>query len=349
MSTASQKVMITGARPTGALHLGHYVGAQASWVAQQHHYNLHILIADVHMLTTKNSKEDIAQAADKAREMVKDSIAAGVDPARVTFYLQSAIPEIYEFYTLLQSLVTVPRLERLPSLKEMAQGLTDTEMPFALLGYPVLQAADVLCLNADVVPVGKDNAAHIEITREIARRFNFKYGETLKEPETLFTETPLLIGTDGKAKMSKSLGNAINLSDDTATVQKKVRSMFTDPNRIRADIPGTVEGNPVFIYHDIFTPDKALVEDMKTRYRAGNITDTEVKDHLITSLETFLAPIRERRAALDAQPSGYVDKLIKEGTEKTRELVQHNLKAMKKAMGISGIRNAIWRKAEQAG
>lgn len=348
MTTPSPKVMMTGARPTGALHLGHYVGTQSNWVKHQDDYNLSILIADIHMLTTKNSKDDITSAADKARELVKDSIAAGVNPEKVTFYLQSAIPEIHEIYTLLQSLVTVPRLERLPSLKEMAQGLTDTEMPFALLGYPVLQTADVLCLNADVVPVGKDNAAHIEITREIARRFNYKYGDTFKEPETLLTETPSLVGTDGQAKMSKSLGNAINLADDTATVRKKVKGMFTDPQRIRADIPGTVEGNPVFIYHDIFTPDKALVEDMKTRYRAGTITDTEVKESLVTSLEAFLAPMRERRQQLEEKP-GYVDKLIKEGTEKTRETVQANLKEMKKAMGISGIRNAIWRKAENAG
>ena len=339
-----KKRMMTGARPTGPLHLGHYVGTLCNWVKNQNDYELFVIIADLHMLTTKNRKEDIALAANNARQMVSDCIAVGLDPKNVNFYLQSAIPEINEIYTLLQSLVTVPRLERIPSLKDMAKGVKDSsEMPFALLGYPVLQSADVLCLKSHIVPVGKDNAAHIEITRELARKFNNKYDDVFPIPEVLLTGSSSLIGTDGKSKMSKSLNNSIYLSDDTPTVKKKVKSMYTDPNRIRADIPGTVEGNPVFEYHDIFTEDKILVEDMKSRYRAGNITDKEVKDALFESIESFLNPIRERRKKLESNP-GYIDRLIMDGTEKTRSEVIITLKDMKKSMGLSSVKNSIWRK-----
>ena len=207
--------------------------------------------------------------------------------------------EIYELNLIFEKLVTVPRLARLPSIKDMARAahLDDETMPFGLLGYPVLQAADILLPRAHLVPVGKDNEAHVEITREIARRFNRLYGEVFPVPDDL-VEGDTLLGTDGQAKMSKSLGNAIFLSDDAKTVQKKVHGMYTDPNRIRADIPGTVEGNPVFIYHDDFNPDQAEVEDLKVRYRAGTVGDVEVKERLTGVLNAFLDPMRERRGPL---------------------------------------------------
>jgi tryptophanyl-tRNA synthetase len=331
-----KKRILTGDRPTGKLHLGHYVGTLANRIRLQYEYESFFIIADLHMLTTRNAPEDIAQSAQNIRDLVLDSLAAGIDPAVATFYLQSAVPEVCELYTLFQNLVTVPRLERLPSLKEMARDANKEEMPFGLLGYPVLQAADILCVRVHLVPVGKDNIAHVEITREIARRFNNLYGEVFPIPEGLVGEVPTLVGTDGQAKMSKSLGNAIFLSDDAQTVQKKVFSMYTDPARIRADIPGRVEGNPVFIYHDIFNPNKEEVEDLKTRYRQGRVGDWEVKEKLARALNQFLEPIRERRAFYENQ-SGFIEEIIYKGTLRVREEAKATLQAAEKAMGLTRV------------
>ncbi|WP_091101079.1 tryptophan--tRNA ligase [Micromonospora citrea] len=338
--------MLTGDRPTGRLHLGHYVGSIANRVRLHQRYESFFIIADLHMLTTRNTREDIERVAVNAREMVTDVLASGVDPARAIFYLQSAIPEVGDLYTLFQNLVTVPRLERVPSLKDMARDAGKEEMPYGLLGYPVLQAADILCVKGQVVPVGRDNAAHVEVTREIARRFNHLYGEVFPVPEMIASETPTLIGTDGRAKMSKSLGNAISLSDDPATVRRKVMGMYTDPNRVRADVPGTVEGNPVFAYHDIFNPDRGQVDDLKERYRAGRVGDVEVKEKLAVALNRFLDPIRERRARFEADP-GFVDELIVEGTERTRREVRQTLVEARRAMGLTSAYTQVRRRAER--
>lgn len=339
-----RKRMLTGDRPTGKLHLGHYIGTIKNRVAYQHEYESFFLVADLHMLTTRNSPEDIQQVDANARQLVLDAIAAGIEPDAVTFYLQSAVHEIHEMYTLFQNLVTVPRLERLPSLKDMARA-ANIEMPYGLLGYPVLQAADILCVRAHFVPVGKDNIAHVEITREIARRFNFLYGETLPVPEGRVGEVPTLVGTDGQAKMSKSLNNAIFLSDTPREVERKVNGMYTDPKRISADIPGTVEGNPVFIYHDAFNPDRAEVEDLKARYRAGNVGDVEVKHKLARAINDVLAPMHERRARYD-EP-GYIEEILYEGTLRVREETKQTLYAMQQAMGLTGVWNRLRRKAER--
>jgi tryptophanyl-tRNA synthetase len=255
------------------------------------------------------------------------------------------VPEVCELAVLFDNLVTVPRLSRVPSLKEMAQGAGIEEMPFGLLGYPVLQAGDILLPRAHLVPVGKDNVAHVEVTREIARRFNFLYGETFPVPDVLVSEVGSLVGTDGSAKMSKSLGNAIYLSDDAKTVAKKVMGMYTDPKRVTADVPGTVEGNPVFDYHDAFNADKAQVEDLKSRYRAGKVGDVEVKEKLIVSLNAFLDPIRERRAKYESQ-SGLADEVVYDGTMKMREEARATLSIALKAMGLAAVWNRISRKAE---
>ena len=339
-----KKRLLTGDRPTGKLHLGHLVGSINNRVRLQDQYESYFLIADLHMLTTKNSPEDIAQIDKNAHDMILDQIAAGIDPEKVTFYMQSGIPEIHEIYTLFQSLVTVSRLERLPSLKDMARD-AGIEMPLALLGYPVLQAADILCVRGDLVPVGKDNIAHVEVTREIARRFNFLYGETLPIPDGLVGDVPTLVGTDGNAKMSKSLNNTIYLSEEPAEVNKKVRGMYTDPNRIRADVPGTVEGNPVFIYHDAFNPNKEEIEDLKTRYRAGKVGDVEVKEKLAVAINNLLAPMHERRAKY--QESGLIEEIIYNGTLIAREETQKTLFAMKKSMGLAGVWNRLRRKVEK--
>jgi tryptophanyl-tRNA synthetase len=339
--------ILTGDRPTGKLHLGHYVGSLKNRVRLQREYECFFIIADLHTLTTKPQKESIAGIAENAREMVLDYLAAGIDPEISTIYLQSAVPEIYELNLIFEMLVTVPRLQRLPSLKDMARGADLQEMPFGLLGYPVLQTGDILLPRAHLVPVGKDNEAHVELTREIARRFNNMYGEVFPVPDVLVGDVPTLVGTDGNAKMSKSLGNAILLSDDARAVEKRVRGMYTDPNRVRADVPGTVEGNPVFIYHDIFNNDAAEVADLKERYRSGRVGDVEVKEKLAAAINAFLDPMRERRAEFAAQP-GLVDEVILNGTLRMREEAHATLTEVRKAMGLGGVWNGIRRKAEKA-
>lgn len=340
-----KKKILTGDRPTGRLHIGHYLGSVANRVKLQDSYECYFIVADLHTLTTKPEKESIEQIADNARQMVYDYLACGIDPAKAVIYLQSAVHEVYEINLFFEMLTTVPRLQRLPSLKDMAKAADLTEMPFGLLGYPVLQAADILMPRAHLVPVGKDNEAHVELTREIARRFNNLYGEVFPVPDVLIGEVPSLVGTDGSAKMSKSLNNAILLSDDRNSVEKKVHGMYTDPKRIRADIPGTVEGNPVFVYHDIFNKNTEEVEDLKERYRNGKVGDVEVKQKLAAALNEFLDPIRERRSEFESR-SGYVDEVLFDGTVKMREIARQTLSEMKKAMGISGIWNRISRKAE---
>lgn len=342
-----KKRILTGDRPTGKLHLGHYVGSLVNRVRLQDKYQCFFIIADLHTLTTKPQKEHIDDLADNVREMVLDYLACGIDPEKSLIYLQSAVHEVYEINLFFEMLVTVPRLQRLPSLKDMAQNANLAEMPFGLLGYPVLQAADILMPRAHLVPVGKDNEAHVEMTREIARRFNSMYEEVFPLPDALIGEVPTLVGTDGSAKMSKSLGNAILLSDDEKTVRKKVFSMYTDPNRIRADIPGTVEGNPVFIYHDIFNDRKEEVEDLKERYRSGSVGDVEVKEKLQQAVNRFLDPIRDRRREFEDR-KGYADEVVYDGTMKMREVARETLKEMKKGMGIASVWNRISRKAEQS-
>jgi tryptophanyl-tRNA synthetase len=340
-----KKRILTGDRPTGRLHLGHYVGSLQNRVKLQDSYECFFIVADLHMLTTKPQKEHIEAVTENARQMVYDYLACGIDPEKSVIYLQSAIPEIYELNLFLEMMVTVPRLQRLPSLKDMVRDAGLNEMPFGLLGYPVLQSADILLPRAHLVPVGKDNEAHVELTREIARRFNYLYGDIFPIPDVMVGEVPTLVGTDGAGKMSKSVGNAIMLSDDRKTVEKKVRGMYTDPNRVSADIPGTVEGNPVFIYHDVFNPNREEVEDLKQRYRQGAVGDVEVKEKLSAAVNKFLDPIRERRVAFESR-SGFVDEVLFQGTRRMREEARSTLIAARKAMGLTGVWNKIRRKAE---
>ncbi len=340
-----RKRILTGDRPTGKLHLGHYVGSLANRVRLQNEYECFFIIADLHTLTTKPEKDNIALLADNVSSAALDYLACGIDPAKSVIYLQSAVPEVAELSLFFENLITVPRLSRVPSLKEMAQSAHIEEMPFGLLGYPVLQAADILLPRAHLVPVGKDNVAHVEVTREIARRFNYLYGETFPVPDPLVSDFGSLVGTDGNAKMSKSLNNAIFLSDDEKTVTKRVMSMYTDPKRVSADVPGTVEGNPVFQYHDAFNPDKVEVEDLKARYRAGKVGDVEVKEKLARAINAFLDPLRERRAHYESK-SGLADEVVYDGTLKMREEARKTLSLVKKAMGMSSVWNRISRKAE---
>ena len=338
--------ILTGDRPTGQLHLGHYVGSLRHRLRFQHEYECFFLVADLHMLTTRPDVASIGAIADNARHMVLDHLAIGIDPDAVTFYLQSAVPEIYEIQLLLSSLVTVERLQQLPTIKTMAQDAQLDQIPYNLLGYPVLMAADILMPRGNLVPVGQDNESHVEITRQIARRFNAAYDDVFPIPEGHIVDGTL-VGTDGNAKMSKSLNNAVFLSDDARTVEKRVMRMYTDPNRIRADIPGTVEGNPVFAYHDYFNPDAAEVADLKARYAAGRVGDVEVKRKLARALNCFLEPIRERRSRYADQGAGYADHLLERGTARAREEAQATLRRMKQAMGLTGVWNRIRRGSAQ--
>lgn len=323
--------LLTGDRPTGPLHLGHYVGSLENRLRLQEEYECFFIIADLHVLTT--AYEDTAAIGSNVRELVLDYLSVGIDPNKSTIYLQSLVPEVSEIALLFGMLVSVPRLQRDPTLKSVMRDLQLETASLGLLSYPVLMAADILMVRGEVVPVGKDNVAHIEVTREIARRFNSTYGPVFPEPQALVGRVPLLVGTDGKAKMSKSVGNAIFLSDDEKTVERRVMSMYTDPTRIHATDPGHVRGNPVFSYHDAFNPDRAEVAALKRRYRAGRVGDVEVKRKLAGALNTFLAPIRERRQHY-AEDTSLADRVIREGSERARAEAAATLAEMKQAMKL---------------
>jgi tryptophanyl-tRNA synthetase len=326
--------LLTGDRPTGRLHLGHYVGTLRNRIDMQDQFENYFIVADLHTLTTRPERSAIAEISENVHHLVLDYLSVGIDPDRSTIFLQSAIPETYELNLIFEMLVSVPRLERVPSLKGMARDAQLDSMPFGLLGYPVLQAVDILLPRASVVPVGKDNEAHIEVAREIARRFNRLYGEVFPVPRGLIGEE--LVGIDGQSKMSKSLDNTIYLSDDSRTVAQKVKRMYTDPQRVRADIPGKVEGNPVFIYHDAFNTDHELVASLKARYRQGKVGDVEVKQHLEEALNAFLTPIRERRTRLETQ-SRLVEDILVTGTRRMREVARDTMGMVREAMGLYGL------------
>jgi tryptophanyl-tRNA synthetase len=329
-----RKRILTGDRPTGKLHLGHYVGTLANRVRLQDEYEVFLLVADYHMLTTRCEKQYIQEVAENARHLVLDYLSVGIDPEKTTIYVQSLVPEVAEICLIFSMLVTVPRLQRVPTLKEVMAD-QEIENPSAgLLLYPVLQAADILIVRADLVPVGKDQESHIEVCREIARRFNQLYDPVFPEPDALIGHVATLVGTDGKAKMSKSLNNAIFLSDDADAVANKVMSMYTDPKRIRATDPGTVEGNPVFMYHDAFNTNKDEVAELKERYRGGRVGDVEVKKRLVQALNAFLDPIRERHQKYLAKP-GLIDEIIHHGAEVVTREARETLRLMRDAMGMT--------------
>ena len=328
-----KKRILTGDRPTGRMHIGHFVGSLQNRVKLQDEYDCFFIVADLHTLTTASEKEKIAKLSENVREVVLGNLSIGIDPAKSTIYLQSQVPEVTYLSLLFSMLVSVPRCQRVPTLKEIMRDLQIKKPSLGLLTYPVLQAADILMVRADLVPVGKDQESHIEVTREIARKFNSEFGEVFPEPEPLIGEVPTLVGTDGKAKMSKSLGNCIYLSDSEDAVRKKVREMYTDPTRIHPTDPGHVEGNPVFVYHDAFNPNKEEVEDLKSRYREGRVGDVEVKEKLVRVLNGFLDPIRKRRIEFEKQPK-LVGDILERGSKRAREDAAKTLKLTKQAMGL---------------
>ncbi len=343
--------VVSGMRPTGRLHLGHLVGALRNWVPLQDQYDCFYFVADWHALTSDYA--DPSGLVPSAYDNAADWIAAGLDPERSTLFVQSLVPEHAELFLLLSMVVPIPWLERVPTYKEQREQLSDKDLStLGFLGYPLLQTADVAMYDAQFVPVGEDQVPHLELSREVVRRFNHFYkagaqddaalqprdGETalkgvLTEPQPLLTTFPRLPGLDNR-KMSKSYGNAIDLSDDAETVRKKVMSMYTDPKRVRADIPGTVEGNPVFMYHDAFNPDADEVEDLKARYRTGKVGDVEVKKKLAAALNGMLEPMRGRRADALARP-GRIREILFEGSGRARAVAKETMARVREAVRVS--------------
>jgi tryptophanyl-tRNA synthetase len=323
--------VVSGMRPTGRLHIGHLVGALKNWAALQNQYECLYFVADWHALTSEyaNTEPLVGNGIDN----VADWIAAGVDPERSTIFIQSLVPEHAELSLLLSMVVPVPWLERVPTYKEQREQITDKDLSnVGFLNYPLLQTADIAIYDGRFVPVGDDQVAHLELSREAVRRFNQFYGEVLVEPQPLLTSVPRLVGLDNR-KMSKSYGNTIDLNDDAEAVTRKVKQMYTDPKRIRADIPGTVEGNPVFMYHDAFNADTAEVDDLKARYRAGKVGDVEVKTKLARAINAVLEPMRERRRALLARPN-YVRDIAVEGSRKARTIAQATMERVRDAVRL---------------
>ena len=324
--------VVSGMRPTGKLHLGHLVGALRNYCDLQAEYDCMYFVADWHALTSEyaNSRELMGYAYDN----VADWISAGVDPDRSILFVQSLVPEHAELYLLLSMVVPVPWLERVPTYKEQMEQLSEKDLStHGFLGYPLLQGADVVIYQGEFVPVGEDQVPHLELTREVVRRFHGFFGELFPEPQPLMTHFPRLPGLDNR-KMSKSYGNTIDLSDEPDTVRKKVMRMYTDPKRIRADIPGTVEGNPVFVYHDAFNADTDEVEELKTRYRSGSVGDVEVKDCLAKAINIVLDPMRERRAEVLAQP-GRLREIVMDGSTTARRIAQDTMRQVRAAVGLA--------------
>lgn len=327
----TRKRILTGDRPTGERHLGHYVGSLANRVGLQSEYETFLLVADYHMLTTRLA--GLEEIEHNVHETVLGNLAVGVDPDRTTIYLQSHIPEVTELFLYFAMLVSVPRAQRIPTLKEQMRDLHIAQPSYGLLGYPVLQAADILMVKGDLVPVGKDQQSHIELTREIAREFNERFAPVFPIPDALIPDIGILPGTEGRTKMGNSLGNVINLFDGPEAVERKVMAMYTDPTRVRATDPGHVEGNPVFVYHEFFNPNRAEVEELKERYRAGTVGDVEVKRRLARALNEFLAPIRARRAELLKNPR-VVEEVLEAGRRRAQEQARATLHEVRAAMHL---------------
>lgn len=328
--------VLTGHRPTGPRHIGHLVGTLETWVTLQEKFDCFFLIADLHVLTTDHANPLCIPA--NIIEVAMDWLAAGINPDRATLVVQSALPEHAVLSTLLGMLVTTARLERVPTYKEQVQQLNLTPS-LGLLSYPVLQAADILLYRANFVPVGEDQLPHIELTREIARRLNQLYTLDLPEPQPMLSATPRLPGIDNRT-MHTSYGNAIFLCDSSEETTHKIMQMYTDPTRIHSTDPGHVEGNPVFAYLDVFDPQKEEVEELKVQYREGKVGDVEVKRRCAAKVNTYLAPLRQRRQELVRRSDDVVDLLIS-GSRKAQPVAASTLDAVMHCMGLSLIKNHL--------
>lgn len=332
-----KKVILTGDRPTGKLHIGHYVGSLRERVKMQEsgEYDPFIMIADQQALT--DNARDPEKIRRSLTEVALDYLAVGLDPAKSTLFVQSQIPALAELNLYYLNLVTVSRLERNPTVKaEIQQKNFNRSIPAGFFTYPVSQTADITAFKANLVPVGDDQEPMLEQAREIVRTFNSIYGEVLVEPEGVLPPKGQgrIPGLDGNAKMSKSLGNAIYLSDDEDTLKKKVMSMYTDPNHIHVEDPGQVEGNVVFTYLDIFDKDTAKVQELKDHYRHGGLGDVKIKRYLMEVLNAELAPIRQRRAEFAKDLPAVMD-MLKAGSDRANQVAAQTLDEVKDAMGLN--------------
>ena len=342
-----KKIVLTGERPTGKLHLGHYVGSLKKRLELQatNEYEMYIMIADTQALT--DNAGNIEKVRSNVLEVALDNLAIGLDPNKVTIFIQSQVPELTEISMYYMNLVTVSRLERNPTVKEeIKQKNFELSLPVGFFTYPISQASDITAFEANIVPVGDDQLPMIEQTREIVRSFNNLYGETLVEPKALLPDNKAcfrLPGIDGKAKMSKSLGNGIFLADSSEEIARKVKMMYTDPNHIKVSDPGQVEGNVVFTYLDAFCNDEHFakylpeyknLDELKAHYKKGGLGDMVIKKFLISVLEETLAPIRERREKLAQNPDAVYD-ILKKGSEKARAKAHATLIKIKNAMDIN--------------
>ncbi|MEZ4502845.1 MAG: tryptophan--tRNA ligase [Dehalococcoidia bacterium] len=334
-SNGERQRILTGIRPTGSLHLGHYAGALENWVRLQHDYECYFLIADYQV---SDYADDIERVRRSVFEVALDWLGVGLDPSEGHYVIESMVPEHAELTVWLSWWIGLGRLERNPTLKAEMADVEEkmSSVPVAFFTYPVMQVANILMPRAHLVPTGEDQSPHVELTREVARRFNRMFGdgkEIFPVPRGLIGRVPRLVGLDGNAKMSKSIGNTIDLKDDAEAVTAKVRSMFTDPTRLRATDPGHVEGNPVFMYHDAFNPDVDEVNDLKERYLVGKVGDVEVKQKLAIALNNLLEPIRERRAYYEAHPK-LVTEALAEGTAAGKRIAEETMAMVRDAVGL---------------
>ena len=328
---SNKKRILTGIRPTGALHLGHYAGALETWLEFQDSYESFFLIADYQALG--DNFDNIEKITDSGKQVTIDWLSVGLDPNKSNFVIQSYVPEHAELTMLLSFVTPLGMLERNPTLKGELDQLSVEKRTVGFFNYPMSQVADILLPRADLVPVGEDQAPHIEMTREVVRKFNRIFEPIFKEPDIKIGRVPRLKGIDGNNKMSKSKGNVIELRFSEDQVNKAVMSMYTDPKRLKATDPGTVEGNPLFQYHDAFNPDKEKVEDFKKRYREGTVGDVEVKKDLSEALNNFLSPIREKREYYENNPKE-VENALLSGTNNARKIANETMKMVRSAMKI---------------
>lgn len=330
ITMAQKEIVLTGDRPTGPLHLGHFVGSLANRLELEKKYEQYVMVADVQALT--DNFEHPEKIRKNVLEVGLDYLAIGLDPQKTTFFIQSMIPQIAELTVFYLNLVTVSRLERNPTVKtEIKDRKFERSLPAGFLTYPVSQAADITVVKGTLVPVGEDQLPMIEQTNEIVRSFNRLYkGDVFPEAKALISKVPRLPGTDG-TKMSKSAGNAIALGASSDEIKKMVMSMYTDPDHLRVEDPGKVEGNVVFTYLDLFDPNKKEIEELKVQYRSGGLGDVKLKRRLIDLLDAFIAPIRARRQQLKKDPN-YVMNVLLEGTEKTLHVAEQTMYDVRKAM-----------------
>lgn len=329
-----KKRILTGDRPTGKLHVGHLMGSLLNRVKLQDEYEQFVLVANVQALT--DNFDNPGKVRESIYDLLCDYYAVGIDFEKTTVFIQSEVKQIHEIFVYLSNFVTIQQISHNPTIKtELAQKGMEQSTPLGFFMYPVHQVADILSVNADLVPVGKDQLPMIESTRDLARKFNTTYGvDVLHEPEALLGVEKNVPGIDGNEKMGKSLNNAIYLSDDEKTLREKVFKVYTDPKRIRVTDPGTVEGNIAFAYHDLFNPNKDEVNDLKTRYRLGTVSDVEVKEKLFLVMNTMLLPIRERRIQAENQKEELMNKAL-EGSKKVSSVAEEIVNRMKSAMKIN--------------